>query len=109
MASERGPVMAAPIGPGDWVECLRNGVLTKFRAGSVYCVSAVYPENDCAVCDSRHGGLNIRGMPDPHSLGLNTLNAWPLCVFRPIYPGGELKRLLLEKPVDATPRERVPA
>lgn len=74
--------MAAPIGPGDWVECLRTWSPSPgesragFQVGGLYCVADVSDARPCDEC-GRCGGLTFRGIARGH---------WFIaCAFRPIY------------------------
>ncbi|WP_332763987.1 hypothetical protein [Phenylobacterium sp.] len=92
--------MAAPIGPDDIVECISGKTLT---IGAVYRVHEVVDGPAWCPC---HGGspfgLKISGHANSDgAIGFCGLN------FKPIYPGGELTKLLMQ-PIPAEP-ERVSA
>lgn len=96
-----------PIGPGDWVECLRtwpslDGSSEGFRVGGLYCVEAVYDSDEycdhCRTCCDALSFSNIA--PD---------QGWISCAFRPIYrPREDLIQQLLQ-PVSETVRDVVSA
>lgn len=99
-------VMSAPIGRGDWVECINAAPARVYETGLT--VGAVYQVEDVIFCPRKRRPALIlvgRRHPDPK----NTTGQYNPDRFRPIYPGGELKRLLLEKPVEAKPRVSVTA
>jgi hypothetical protein len=83
--------MVAPIGKGDWVQALFEGVECPVRKGDVLCVSAVFPKSDCQRCGGC-GGLHLYGVPTPHEIGVKgAINEWPSCAFTPL--GGNAKTL----------------
>jgi hypothetical protein len=76
--------MAAPIGPGDWVECVDpspsiTGVDHRFVLGGIYCVRDFIDRLRCD-CGALHGGFLFFNHPDPPGPGW----AWGQCAFRPI-------------------------
>lgn len=75
--------MAAPIGPGDWVECLRvwprapDEAPTGFRVGGLYCVEAARDDGWCDVCCECCPGLTFTNI---------ARGEWFIgCAFRPVY------------------------
>lgn len=96
--------MAAPIGPGDWVEAFQSrsggnavpGSKFGFRLGGIYRVSELVWEARCS-CGDGHAGLNFHNMPQ-HP------NGFAGCQFRPIYrPRADFIEAL-KAPVTRTPR-----
>lgn len=97
--------MSAPIGPGDWVECIKTAPGTRIFLGKVFQVEAVLGEWPCIMGHSKCTGLIFVGLPrSTHSSG-----GYAACGFRPIHPGGELIRLLTETPVITTIEALEPA
>lgn len=93
--------MSAPIGPGDWVECVRDDDCEGYpgmplrRAGSLQCVSSVDDEDaECGECGDVSPGFYLQGdVPNPE---------WSRCAcfYRLIYrPREDLIETLLQ-PVD---------
>lgn len=88
--------MAAPIGPGDWVECVdaspgANDGLCLTRGG-LYCIEAV--DDRGLLCGTGRCGRTCRGV-----FLSGRRDRWPWCGsrFRPIYrPRADLIQTLLE-------------
>jgi hypothetical protein len=107
--------MAAPIGPGDWVECIdaspdSAGDPVELVAGSIYRVSEVVEAADAlgVVAPAVVLDAELNDVVLDWEQRCLWVSCYSISRFRPIYPGGELKRLLLEKPLEASPRELVP-
>lgn len=87
--------MSAPIGPGDWVECIYSEV-DPFRIGRLFCVDSVC--SDGVECPAGHGpcdGLLFDGEV------FDGTYYWAACCYKPIYrPKAELIQGLL-RPTDA--------
>lgn len=84
--------MSAPIGPGDWVECVKcspHGHMRGLRLGGVYRVcEIIHGPRSCDGCGTNHEGLALDGLfANP---------GWAICAFRPIYrPRADLIQRLL--------------
>lgn len=89
--------MSAPIGPGDWVECVATSVDFGFRPGQIYrCTGAPPKVLPCKTCGKEHTGLTLSQAPAPRPATW----LWPICCFRPIYrPKSELIEQL-KQPVE---------
>lgn len=76
--------MAAPIGPGDWVELIgpkgvTSWVCPDFVGGGLYCVEELVWTAPCSKCgSSEHAGLHLVGKA-------RAKHGWAGCIFRPIY------------------------
>lgn len=97
--------MAAPIGPGDFVECVDVRPSLRFappalRLGAIYCVEGIEPECFCSLC-GRCAGLVLLGYaPQPGA------RAAKACRFRPIYrPNADFIESLKAPPKSAPVRE----
>lgn len=94
--------MSAPIGPGDWVECVAIEIANAPKParggrplpGNVYRVRDVMLAR-CTETLRPMYGLLLDGIYSYHANGKE--GAWHPKLFRPIYPGGKLIPLLLEK------------
>src|SRR3712207_828779 len=74
--------MAAPIGPGDWVEVIRASGRYGFRPGQLYlCTSVPERELPCDVCGKCHRGISVKNAPAARPADW----LWPVCCFKPIY------------------------
>lgn len=100
--------MAAPIGPGDWIECVRAGpnlhTVCGVRVGGIYCVEAMQEMDvSCAACAScDRVGLRLVGQP----IKVKGYRADWICGggFRPIYrPNADLIESLKAPPITAPP------
>lgn len=89
--------MGEAIGPGDWVECLRESEDTGFAIGAVYRVSDAQGPMPCE-CTGQCLALSFDGMPSGHRTG-----GWAGCCFRPIY---RPKSSFIESLQHPAPQER---
>lgn len=88
--------MSEPIGPGDWVECVRSRSLL---VGGLYYVETIDSrERDCPCHGRSPFGLFLRDQPNASGS-----SGWCGLNFRPIYrPKSSLIQSLL-KPIEADP------
>lgn len=93
--------MSEPVGPGDWVECLRESARYGFRPRQLYlCTGTPERTLPCTVCDKTHRGLTLKDAPaDKPATWL-----WPTCCFRPIYRPKASIIEALKAPVTRTPK-----
>lgn len=94
--------MSDPIGPGDWVECIRQGKRGIFHLGAIYCVEAVERPSSCEYGCIECLGVHIVGTPRPSDV-IADMSAyrdwWPACTFAPVYrPKQELIESLKAPP-----------
>lgn len=93
--------MAAPIGPGDWVECVDGDArYPQMPRGSIWCVEAIIPWRAfCALCEggsTLFPALKLAGDPD---------DDWCACAYRPIYRPRASFIESLKAPPQRAPRE----
>lgn len=87
--------MSAPIGPGDWLECIGDWPALGLAKGSIWQCDAVIEcstDAECEECGESGGfGLLLRNSTEPMEDG----EGWCPCGFRPIYrPNSEIIQLL---------------
>ena len=93
--------MAAPIGPGDFVECImQDDQFPEMRPGSIWCIEAILPDPGFGCENSREcrePSLKFTAHPDDN---------WCACAYRPIYrPRADLIESLKAPPKVAPVRE----
>lgn len=97
--------MSAPIGPGDWVECVKADFFggDTIVKGGIYCVEAILPNHGwCPLCKDYCADVVL-------TTDVEKDIGWCPGRFRPIYrPKAELIEVL-KKPVELPEDERVPA
>ena len=101
--------MAAPIAPGDFVECVNRGddasdarairMRGDLHVGGVYRVRDVTSGFDHSTRTTRIG-LLLDGVIGYDENGVE--GCWDPAMFRPIHPGGALTKLLMQ-PIPAEP------
>jgi hypothetical protein len=91
------------IGPGDWVECVKDSVDIPgtFVVGSLYQVTKL-----TKTCPRMGPGVQILGKPSQSELRFTGKYGWAIHLFRPIY---RPKADLIESLKTPAKRERVPA
>lgn len=77
--------MAAPIGPGDFVECVGATAWPEVTVGGIYRVEAIIEAyGDCPACGNEGSeGITFAGHPKRLKGGI--MMSWCPCRFRPIY------------------------
>lgn len=102
--------MAAPIGPGDWVECITVDANAPVHpSGNGYSVGELCIVSDVGLFPSGRPWLNCQGKITPADCGLKALG-WRASAFRPIYrPNREFIEALKAPPKHAPIRETEPA
>lgn len=79
--------MAAPIGPGDWVECVNT-----CGDENIVALHSIHRVEEAGLTPSGRPGLVLEGVRHPEN---GARWVWAEC-FRPIYPGKGLLRKLME-------------
>lgn len=76
--------MAGAIGPGDWLEALRDEdwAGASIVAGALYCVSSTGDEGTCLICADAGPGFQLVGVSP-------RFGSWCPCGFRLIGPDEE--------------------
>lgn len=91
--------MTAPLGPGDWIQCVSgephrhpDAGAARLTVGAIYQVSRVFAAGNYPELGARYAEDCVQLVGDLLTEPL----AWRLRRFKPIHPGGALTRLLME-------------